>query len=364
MLISHLKVNNFRCFHGTQEMSFSTDPKKNVTLIHGENGSGKSTILNAILWCFYGTTSQSFKDPKVLINKAAETENKRDYSVEVAFEEGDKAYLVQRQIIDLREEKFRILVIGEDGNSNIVKQPLFFLNSIIPKEMAEYFFFSGESQVKALGTQSLRAAVRDVLGFKVAERGIESINKVRTSLRKAYSQANVKSEFAERQKRLSYLEVICENETNKLQKLVEEEKFLSERKRGIEKELEESDHQIVRQKQKLREQKEKEIEQNKTRLRRSKSQRAGLITNYAISSFSNKAASKGISFIDESQLKGRIPAPYNTQLVKDILEQTKCICGAKIAPGSTGYSEIQKLLATAADPNLINRVSRARSQLN
>ena len=47
MLLQKLKLVNFRQFYGdTTEIEFSTDAIKNITLIHGENGLGKTTLLN------------------------------------------------------------------------------------------------------------------------------------------------------------------------------------------------------------------------------------------------------------------------------------------------------------------------------
>ncbi len=48
MLLLKLEINNFRQFFGRQTINFSTDPVKNITLIHAENGVGKTAFLNAI----------------------------------------------------------------------------------------------------------------------------------------------------------------------------------------------------------------------------------------------------------------------------------------------------------------------------
>jgi len=40
----------FRQFRGRQEIVFSNLQSRNVTLIHAENGFGKTALLNALLW--------------------------------------------------------------------------------------------------------------------------------------------------------------------------------------------------------------------------------------------------------------------------------------------------------------------------
>ena len=45
MWLDGITLNDFRCFFGQQAIDFSTDKEKNVTLIHGESGVGKTTLL-------------------------------------------------------------------------------------------------------------------------------------------------------------------------------------------------------------------------------------------------------------------------------------------------------------------------------
>lgn len=64
MLLKSLKLKDFRQFKGEQEITFSTDPVRNVTVIMGENGSGKTTLAQAFTWCLYGDTD--FDDKSML----------------------------------------------------------------------------------------------------------------------------------------------------------------------------------------------------------------------------------------------------------------------------------------------------------
>ena len=66
MIISKMIIENFRQFIGKQEITFSTDKNKNVTVVMGDNGAGKSTLENAFVWGLYGI--HNFKD-KNLLNK-------------------------------------------------------------------------------------------------------------------------------------------------------------------------------------------------------------------------------------------------------------------------------------------------------
>ena len=65
MLLKSIELENFRQFVN-EKIDFSTDPNQNVTLIIGDNGTGKTTFEQAFFWCFYGETSFSDKN---LLNK-------------------------------------------------------------------------------------------------------------------------------------------------------------------------------------------------------------------------------------------------------------------------------------------------------
>lgn len=53
MLLQSIELQNFRQFIN-EKIDFSTDPERNVTLIIGENGTGKTTFAQAFFWCLYG----------------------------------------------------------------------------------------------------------------------------------------------------------------------------------------------------------------------------------------------------------------------------------------------------------------------
>jgi len=54
MILERLVLENFRQFKGRQELVFSDLRERNVTVVHAENGFGKTTLLKALLWAFMG----------------------------------------------------------------------------------------------------------------------------------------------------------------------------------------------------------------------------------------------------------------------------------------------------------------------
>lgn len=53
MFIDSIILNNFRAYKGRNETTFIKNGK-NVFLIAGNNGFGKTTYLSALVWCLYG----------------------------------------------------------------------------------------------------------------------------------------------------------------------------------------------------------------------------------------------------------------------------------------------------------------------
>ena len=53
MFIDSIILNNFRAYKGVNQISFQKNGK-NVFVIAGNNGFGKTTFLTSLVWCLYG----------------------------------------------------------------------------------------------------------------------------------------------------------------------------------------------------------------------------------------------------------------------------------------------------------------------
>ena len=94
MQVLSIELINFRQFEHCK-IDFSIDKQKNVTLILGDNGTGKTTIAQAFNWCLYGKTTFS---NNILLNR-----NKANYlipndteivNVIVCLEHNNKKYKI------------------------------------------------------------------------------------------------------------------------------------------------------------------------------------------------------------------------------------------------------------------------------
>lgn len=96
MRLTEITFHNFRCFKGTHSVYFASDENKTVTLFHAQNGSGKTTFLNAILWAFYGKTTGKFELADKIVNEDALKEGRTNAFVDVTFEHQGKTYTLKR----------------------------------------------------------------------------------------------------------------------------------------------------------------------------------------------------------------------------------------------------------------------------
>ena len=59
MKLETISIKNYRQYRDV-EIEFDTNPSKNFTIIKGNNGTGKTTLLNAFNWCLYGKEIHSY----------------------------------------------------------------------------------------------------------------------------------------------------------------------------------------------------------------------------------------------------------------------------------------------------------------
>ncbi len=54
MQIKELALYNFRIYKGANVIDLTTTNEKNIIIISGKNGYGKTTFLMSLVWCLYG----------------------------------------------------------------------------------------------------------------------------------------------------------------------------------------------------------------------------------------------------------------------------------------------------------------------
>ena len=99
MILHTLASINFMPYKGKMAIVFPTDKDKNVMLVYGDNMRGKTSLLNALRWVFYGKAvgRHSREIPLFeLMNKDATLEGDWSMEVAVTFEADGHKYELRR----------------------------------------------------------------------------------------------------------------------------------------------------------------------------------------------------------------------------------------------------------------------------
>lgn len=183
MLLKSITLKDFRNFIGTQTVTFSDDPDRNVTVIMGENGAGKTTFAQAFTWCLYGETG--FTDKMVMSKAVLQTMSPNDVmpvSVEIVLRHNNTDYYIRREQEFRRDyngqvkpltAKLTVRYKGKDGQQEFVSpaQVEYKIKEILPRELSGYFFFNGEridkmsKEIQSGRSMEFADAVKRLLGL-------------------------------------------------------------------------------------------------------------------------------------------------------------------------------------------------------
>lgn len=159
MIINKLKLKNFRSYENEVEFNFTPVGDKNIVIIGGENGAGKSSIFEAIKLCIYGPTVYGYQGfNSSYINKIKSNINYNTFkannidvfiSLLITLPEGvqQNSYeLIRSWTFENKKlvEKFAVLKNGiklEAKELDIFEN---YLKSLIPPNLFDFFFFDGE----------------------------------------------------------------------------------------------------------------------------------------------------------------------------------------------------------------------------
>jgi DNA repair exonuclease SbcCD ATPase subunit len=153
MIIKNIKLKNFK---GTLEQELSFCERENI--ITGDNGVGKTTILDAITWCLFGKDfidRQQF-DIKPIIDK--EVKNNLMTSVELTLDVDNKKIIVEK-IWD--KDTTKILV---DGTSFKVSEFKTFLEERIGITEQEFKALTSVEYIPNLHLKELRQLITSLVG--------------------------------------------------------------------------------------------------------------------------------------------------------------------------------------------------------
>ncbi|MFI3212856.1 MAG: AAA family ATPase [Eubacteriales bacterium] len=179
MKINKIKLYNFSSYEGLNTFDFTnTDPEKNIVLIGGKNGAGKTSLFTAIKIALYGPLAYGYvglnshyiSKIKDLINSKAfqqdRVESEVKISVSLKVEREIKEYVITRKW-DYTNQKLGEVYFVEKDERRLSEQELSYfqnyLQSRVPPNLFEFFLFDGEEVGNIFSTSSYNSYVKNAV---------------------------------------------------------------------------------------------------------------------------------------------------------------------------------------------------------
>ena len=371
MLLKSLKVKDFRQFKGEQLITFATDTQKNVTLIMGDNGTGKTTLAQAFTWCLYGKT-EGFVVDKILLCKATSKDMLPGDTEKVRAEltlthKGIEYTFVSEQLYvkdssgtikTQGQRKFNIMY-KQSGQIEYVKESQLDgqMKEILPPELARYFFFDGEciTEMSKLLRQGkgdeFARAVRSLLGLDAFTATIEHLKKAVKDYDRQYD-VNSDSHIAGYNQQIAQLDTEIEHIDKELipvTEKIEELQMLIEKNKSSA-ELAERKKKLIARREALVSQKSRNINELLSAFKR------------APAYFAKKMMFDSLQILKESgKTEKSIPA-VNDKTIKHLIDRGRCICGTEITTGNDAFIELSSLYKYVPPKNIGDSINEFRDK--
>lgn len=365
MRIDRIALKNFFRYYGTQTIVFSKETNKNVTVIRGENGTGKTTLLNAFYYVMYGDVMEPLKIDNMLNLRAAEELKEGETisaSVGMEFEERNERYLVNREekfekingkIIHDKHKYIEIYRI-DSITGNAEKEDDDFIEKIIPKRLRSFFFFDGERINKLAqvdGKEEIKKAILDILGVTMLDNMSKDLEQIKSEYTKELSKFSDAEgqEIADRLDGYRIEKNICSEKLEKEKENVKNEERAKERANNY---LSQCNSEVIREKRTQIEEIESNIARNKKSILNVNSDIKTLISSKLKVKLMSPYFEEILKVLDDKREKGQLPSNIKTQFLDDLLERGMCICGCHLEEGSKGYKNIIELKKSAGSKEL------------
>lgn len=215
MFIDEITICNMFAYYGEQSIEFTQNDDKNLFLIYGDNGYGKTSFIRSCKLLFLGSgllseepqnipedihsfsknsgitltsPSQFLQGNKNLswrgaLNDVATKEGLKDYYIEFVGRIDDNDFSIKRSWkLDPIEEQLKVFIenekfYGKDAQERIDK--------VLPSEFVNFFFFDGEEIKKIVEnlSASLKDKVSTILQIDLLNNIIKQSSKLKDELR-------------------------------------------------------------------------------------------------------------------------------------------------------------------------------------
>lgn len=367
MIIHKLEMYNFRQFIDLQEVEFSTDPEKNVTVLIGVNTSGKTTIIRAFEWCLYG--KNGFEDPVLLNSEVRDNMHIGDTQevwVAVTFSHadssGEKLYTLTRKFTYLccersiaegklmvglnkkPEEDLTLTYLQTDGQTKTKIRKEDIKNSIdrvLPRELSDYFFFGGERISGIANRTDLSKAVSGLMRLDILEHARDHIKE---ALKKFSDDIDTSGDS-----KAQAAQARLETERKKLSQYIEsrdnvqaEMEYYQQKENELNVELSKSNVDQVKKAKAERDRIARSITNEETRLENAIKAYVDVFNRRPYAFFGMPAIKKSLEVLGKVNDQVECVPGMNQDSIDYLIHRGICICGTHLDPGSQPYQMVMQ----------------------
>lgn len=349
--VSSVKISNYRQYRGTHTVDFTFDRNRNVAIIKGRNGSGKSNLLNAITWCLYDLEVHKEKDSRyddgMPIINAAELDSlvpgqTTAAAVEIALDTDDGPWIIKRRIEGGKDghgspfvrPNSELTVIHPRGNQSLVEQgddTQVYINKLLPPALRSFFFIDGEQ---------LREFFRVSTPKNIAD-AIDIVSQLALLKQASYHieryQSRISRSIKDTSPKMRGLQVDIE----KLEERIKETREaiesgqsgldgLTHELHDIQSYLKNHNFGRISALQEQRESLDRDIAGLNNRIEAAEAERNKYLVEVAPKVYLKDTIERAHGLIQEKRVAGELPARIKETFVRELLDQGVCICGNEL----------------------------------
>lgn len=357
MLLSSLHLRNFRQYRGDQKIIFSCDSKQNVTVILGDNTSGKTTLVQAFNWALYGETTFTTKDflLNMDITKEMNIGNKETVEVEICLKHDNTDYVLTRTqdyvcesngVIRPNSTRIKLSYKEKDGQTESIRASAIVstINKILPSNLSSYFFFDGERIGSISSKQDVTDSVKGLLGLAALDNAMKHLDpgKKKSVIGIFNSSMDISgnkkaAEASQRvQSEQDRLQVIATD----LENVKEQINHYEQRKGQLEDII--RDNQPTAELQRKKERLEKSIKAEEAVLESTSNRFFSVFNTNTALFFSKPLMNLALNLLKSAKIDDKGVPNMNSTSIDFLIERGNCICGSIIREGNEVHKSLLK----------------------
>jgi DNA sulfur modification protein DndD len=383
--IFELTLKDYRQYGGENKINLETTGENNINVIVGQNGAGKSNILNAITLCFYGEeahidsreTEGLESDPYVTKRTldGLDPGDRVQGFVEVKIGKESPKYRFRRTFTTARQpddEAGQPVYTNSLGELSLLQRfggsdwepipdPENVLREILPNHVHQYFFFDGEQLDEFFDqgySDRVKEAVLDVSHIELIDNGISHLEAVQRDFERQSSKIGGDvSQLQSRKERAKEEHESLKDDYETLQKDISQAKDKLE---TINSKLSASGDEKVREKQIRRELLEEELDDKRSELTEAKAAVGPSMAKAGGIAYNADALIDAIDHFEQYEAQTEQLPGLTEDLLEAVLARGQCVCGTALTDKEEAREHVDALLSEISEDSKQDLSGRLR----